>query len=68
MSPAPTATKISFVWSPDSGVPGVRREAVTGVSLLAGGANSELHFRRKAILPGASTSKYRLSDRARNCG
>ena len=45
-------TKISFVWSPTPGVPGVRREAVTSVSLLAGGANSELHFRRKAIAPG----------------
>jgi VWFA-related protein len=45
-------TKISFVWSPTPAVPGARRESVTSVSLLAGGANSELHFRRKAIPPG----------------
>jgi hypothetical protein len=53
MSPGTNGkTKISFVWSPTPPVPGVRREAVTSVSLLAGGANSELHFRRKAIAPG----------------
>ena len=45
-------TKISFVWSPTPAVPGVRRETVAGVSLLAGGANSELYFRRKGIAPG----------------
>jgi hypothetical protein len=53
MSPgADGKTKISFVWSPTPAVPGARRESVTSVSLLAGGANSELHFRRKAIPPG----------------
>jgi VWFA-related protein len=53
MSPgADGKTKISFVWSPSPAVPGVKRESVTGVSLLAGGANSELHFRRKGIAPG----------------
>jgi VWFA-related protein len=45
-------TKISFVWNPAPVVPGVRGERATAVSLLAGGANSELHFRRKAIAPG----------------
>lgn len=45
-------TKISFVWSPTPVVPGVRRETAARVSLLAGGANSELHFREKALAPG----------------
>jgi VWFA-related protein len=45
-------TKISFVWNPTPVVPGVRRETATTVSLLAGGANSELHFRQKALRPG----------------
>ena len=45
-------TKVSFVWSPAPAAPGVRRETVSSVSLLAGGANSELHFRNKALMPG----------------
>lgn len=53
MSPgADGKTKISFVWNPSPVVPGVRGERAASVSLLAGGANSELHFRRKAIAPG----------------
>ncbi len=53
MSPGASGkTKISFVWSPAPVVPGVRGERAASVSLLAGGANSELHFRRKAIAPG----------------
>jgi len=53
MSPgADGKTKISFVWNPAPVVPGVRGERAASVSLLAGGANSELHFRRKAIAPG----------------
>jgi VWFA-related protein len=53
MSPGANGkTKISFVWNPAPVVPGVRGERATAVSLLAGGANSELHFRQKAIAPG----------------
>ncbi|HUP40062.1 MAG TPA: VWA domain-containing protein [Vicinamibacterales bacterium] len=53
MSPgAGGKTKISFVWNPSPAVSGVRGERAASVSLLAGGANSELHFRRKAIAPG----------------
>ena len=53
MSPGANGkTKISFVWNPAPVVPGVRGERAASVSLLAGGPNSELHFRRKAIAPG----------------
>jgi VWFA-related protein len=45
-------TKISFVWNPTPVVPGMRRESAARVSLLAGGANSELYFREKALAPG----------------
>jgi VWFA-related protein len=45
-------TKVSFVWAPAPAMPGVRRETVGSVSLLAGGANSELHYRQKALMPG----------------
>jgi VWFA-related protein len=45
-------TKISFVWNPTPAVPGTRRENAASVSLLAGGANSELHHRSKALPPG----------------
>ena len=45
-------TKVSFVWSPAPAVPGVRREAVASLYLLAGGANSELHYRNKNLMPG----------------
>jgi hypothetical protein len=40
------------VWSPAPVVPGVRREAAASVSLLAGGANSDLYHREKALAPG----------------
>jgi VWFA-related protein len=53
MSPgADGKTKISFVWSPAPVVPGVRRETAASVSLLAGGANSDLYYRNKALAPG----------------
>ena len=53
MSPgADGKTKISFVWNPTPAVPGVRREAAATVSLLAGGADSVLHYRGKALAPG----------------
>jgi VWFA-related protein len=53
MSPgADGKTKISFVWNPTPAVPGVRREAAARVSLLAGGADSVLHYRGKALAPG----------------
>lgn len=45
-------TKVSFVWNPTPAAPGVRRDAAASVSLLAGGANSELFFRQKALPPG----------------
>jgi VWFA-related protein len=45
-------TKISFVWNPVPVVPGVRRETAASVSLLAGGANSDLYYRQKALMPG----------------
>ena len=53
MSPgADGKTKVSFVWNPTPPVPGVRREAAATVSLLAGGADSVLHYRGKALAPG----------------
>jgi len=53
MSPGANGkTKISFVWSPAPAVPGVKRETPTQVSLLAGGANSDLYFRKRAVAPG----------------
>jgi hypothetical protein len=53
MSPgADGKTKISFVWSPAPVMPGVPREAASSVSLLAGGANSDLYHREKALAPG----------------
>jgi VWFA-related protein len=53
MSPGANGkTKVSFVWNPAPLVPGARGERAASVSLLAGGANSELHFRRKGIAPG----------------
>ena len=46
-------TKISFVWSPAPVMPGVRRETPATVSLLAaGGPNSDLYYRNKALPPG----------------
>ncbi len=53
MSPGANGkTKISFVWAPTPAVPGVRREAPAKVSLLAGGANSDLYHRQRGIAPG----------------
>jgi VWFA-related protein len=53
MSPgADGKTKISFVWSPTPAVPGVRGETAARVSVLAGGADSVLHYRGKALAPG----------------
>ncbi|MEO5739795.1 MAG: VWA domain-containing protein [Vicinamibacterales bacterium] len=53
MSPgADGKTKISFVWNPTPAVPGVRRDAAARVSLLAGGPDSVLHYRGKALAPG----------------
>ena len=53
MSPGTNGkTKITFLWSPTPAAPGVRRETAASVSLIAGGANSDLYFRRKAIAPG----------------
>jgi hypothetical protein len=53
MSPGTNGkTKISFVWAPTPAAPGVRRETPARVSLLAGGANSDLYARRKGIDPG----------------
>jgi VWFA-related protein len=52
MSPgADGKTKITFVWTPTPAVPGVRQETPARVGLLAGGANSDLYFRRK-VEPG----------------
>jgi VWFA-related protein len=45
-------TKVTFLWNPAPAAPGVRRETPATVSLVAGGANSDLYFRRKAIAPG----------------
>jgi VWFA-related protein len=53
MSPGANGkTKISFIWAPTPAAPGVRRDTPAQVSLVAGGANSDLYFRRKAIVPG----------------
>ncbi len=53
MSPgADGKTKITFVWSPTPPAPGVRRETPATVSLMAGGANADILFRKKAIAPG----------------
>jgi hypothetical protein len=45
-------TKITFLWDPTPAVPGVRRETAARVSLIAGGANSDLYYRGKALAPG----------------
>jgi len=53
MSPGANGkTKISFLWNPTPALPGVKRETAAQVSLMVGGANSDLYFRRKAIAPG----------------
>ena len=45
-------TKITLVWNPAPAVPGVRSENAATISIVAGGANSDLYARRKAIAPG----------------
>ena len=45
-------TKVSFVWNPTPALPGVRQEAAARVSLLAGGGNSDLYYRGRALAPG----------------
>ena len=53
MSPGANGkTKISFVWNPTPALPGVRRETPARCRCMAGGANSDLYFRGKAIAPG----------------
>jgi hypothetical protein len=45
-------TKISFLWNPAPARPGVRTEAAARLSLIAGGANSDLYHRAKPTPPG----------------
>jgi len=53
MSPGASGkTKISFLWNPVPGKPGVRTEAPARVSLIAGGPNSDLYYRGRALAPG----------------
>ena len=53
MSPGANGkTKVSFLWTPASAVPGVRRETPATVALVAGGANSDLYYRKKGLPPG----------------
>jgi VWFA-related protein len=49
MSPGTNGkTKITFVWGPNPSAPGVRSESPARVSLMAGGANSDLYHRGKS--------------------
>jgi VWFA-related protein len=53
MSPGTNGkTKVTFVWGPTPNAPGVRREVPARMSLIAGGANSDLYWRGKDIAPG----------------
>jgi hypothetical protein len=53
MSPGENGkTKISFVWNPTPPAPGVRAETPARVTLIAGGANSDLYYRGKSLPPG----------------
>jgi hypothetical protein len=45
-------TKVSFVWEPMPARPGVRTEVPARISLIAGGANSDLYYRKKDLAPG----------------
>ena len=45
-------TKVSFLWTPAPATPGVRGETPARVSLLAGGANSDLYYRKQGLAPG----------------
>ena len=53
MSPGTNGkTKISFVWNPAAARPGVRAETPATLSLIAGGANSDLFYRGRSLAPG----------------
>lgn len=53
MSPGTNGkTKITFLWNPTPALPGVRTETAARVSVIAGGANSDLYYRGKALAPG----------------
>ena len=55
MSPgADGKTRISFLWNPTPPTPGLRTvpEPPARVSLIAGGANSDLYYRGKSLAPG----------------
>jgi len=53
MSPGTNGkTKITFVWGATANTPGVRREVPARMTLMAGGANSDLYYRQKDIPPG----------------
>jgi VWFA-related protein len=53
MSPGANGkTKISYVWGPTPGAPGVRRETPARISLIAGGPNSDLYYRGRQLAPG----------------
>ena len=53
MSPGENGkTKITFVWNPAPATPGVRSETPARVSLIAGGANSDLYWRGRSLAPG----------------
>ena len=53
MSPGANGkTKVTFLWNPTPARPGVRTETAARVSLIAGGANSDLFYRGKALAPG----------------
>jgi VWFA-related protein len=53
MSPGTNGkTKVTFVWTPNPPPPGVRTETPSRISIVAGGANSDLYSRQKALAPG----------------
>jgi VWFA-related protein len=53
MSPGTNGkTRVSFVWIPTPGRPGVRTETPARVALVAGGANSDLYHRGRSPAPG----------------
>jgi VWFA-related protein len=45
-------TRISFLWNPAPARPGVRGEAASKLSLIAGGADSDLYHRSRSAAPG----------------
>jgi VWFA-related protein len=53
MSPGTNGkTKVSFVWNPAAPRPGARVETPATLSLIAGGANSDLFYRGRSLAPG----------------